>query len=88
MAYAESRKESKRKRYTLFMKRIVAKAELMAFLGSLILLGIHGVKSQQKAWSFQKAQVLIHFHDLLTCQRFELIGTFLHVVSAQEEEGK
>ena len=25
-------------------------------------------------------------HDLLPCQRFELIGTLLHVVSLQEEE--
>lgn len=30
--------------------------------------------------------MLIHLHDLLTCQRFELIGTFLHVVTPQEEE--
>ena len=83
MAYAEFRREAKHKQYMLFMRRILVKAELMAFLGALILLGIHGVKNHRKAWSYNKAQVLIHFHDLLTCQRFELIGTFLHVVTPQ-----
>ena len=39
-----------------------------------------------KAWSTARAQVLTHLRDLLTCQRFELIGTFLHVVTKQEEE--
>ena len=86
MAYAEFRREATRKQYMLFMRRILVKAELMAFLGALILLGIHGVKNHRKAWSYNKAQVLIHLHDLLTCQRFELIGTFLHVVTPQEEE--
>ena len=32
----------------------------------------------RKAWSHQKAQVLIRLHDLITCQRFELIGIFIH----------
>ena len=38
------------------------------------------------AWSTARAQVLIRLRDLLTCQRFELIGTFLHLVTKQEED--
>jgi len=33
-----------------------------------------------------KAQVLVRLRDLFTCQRFELIGTFLHIVTKLEEE--
>ena len=58
----------------------------MAFLGALILLGIYSVRNNRKAWSHQKAQLLIYLHDLISCQRFELIGTFLHAVTPEEEE--
>jgi len=49
-------------------------------------LGIHTVRNHRKAWSTARAQVLIRLRDLITCQRFELIGTFLHIVSQFEEE--
>ena len=58
----------------------------MAFIGALILLGIHNVRNHRKAWSTNKAQVLYRLRDLLTCQYFELIGTFIHVVTIEEEE--
>ena len=57
----------------------------MAFLGVLILLGIHGVRNYRKAWSEARAQVMIRLNDLMTCQRFELIGCFLHVITSEEE---
>lgn len=58
----------------------------MAFIGSLILLGIHAVRNYRKAWSESKAQVLIRLHDLMSCQHFELIGSFLHIVTMDQED--
>jgi len=57
----------------------------MAFLGVLILLGIHNVRNYHKAFSESRAQVLIRLPNL-TCQRFEVIGSFIHVVTKEEEE--
>ena len=86
LSYAEAKKESKKGRYKLFMKKKFDKVHLMAFIGALILLGIHHVQNHRKAWSTNKAQVLYRLRDLLTCQHFELIGTLLHVVTLEEEE--
>ena len=85
LAYAESKKSEKKKRYDLFAKQLLTKAVLMAFIGALILLGIHRVRNHRKAWSSSRAQVIVRLSDLLTCQRFELLGSFLHVVSPEEE---
>ena len=52
----------------------------------LILLGIHRVQNHRKAWSSARAQVIVRLSELLTCQRFELLGCFLHVVSPEEEQ--
>ena len=84
-AYAEAKKDSKKGRYKLFMKKNFDKKQLMAFFGALILLGIHNVRNHRKAWSTSKAQVIYRLRDLLTCQQFELIGAFLHVVTPSEE---
>ena len=86
LEYAELKQAEKCKRYCLFMRQKLTVTELKAYLGALLLLGIHSVRNHRKAWSTARAQVLIRLHDLLTCQRFELIGTFLHVVTKQEEE--
>ena len=67
LSYAESKKEEKRKRLQLFMKKPLTKEELKAFLGALVLLGIHTVRNHRKAWSTAKAQVLIRLQDLMTC---------------------
>lgn len=77
LAYAEDQKMSKPKQYKLFKRRPITVPELKAFLGALLLLGIHGIRNHRKAWSTANAQVLIRPQDLLTCQRFELIGSFL-----------
>ena len=57
LSYAEFRKQAKPKRYTLFKKRPFSKEELMAFLGALILLGIHSVRNHRKAWESLKSTV-------------------------------
>ena len=67
------------------MRRQLTVMELRAFIGALLFLGIHGVKNHSKAWSMAKVQVLVRLQDLLTCQRFEFIGVFLHVVTPEEE---
>ena len=86
LEYAEAKKDEKRKRYALFMRQTLTKDELMSFNGALILLGIQHVRNQRKAWSSARAQFLPRLHELMTCQRFEIIGCFLHVVTVQEEE--
>jgi len=85
-AYAEYKKGKKRKRYELLMRKRLTKDKNKAFLGALILLGIQHVRNHHKAWSVSKAQHLTRLQDLITCQRFELIGCFLHVATPQEEE--
>ena len=85
-AYAEHKKGEKKKRYAMFMKRKLTKEELKALIDVLLLLGIHGVRNHRRAWSSSKAQYLTRLHDLMTCQRFELIGCFLHVVTPEEEQ--
>ena len=45
--------------YSLFVRKQLTRCVLMAFLGVLILLGIHGVGNYRKAWSVSKAQVMI-----------------------------
>ena len=86
LSYAENRKEQKKKRYNLFMRKPLIKEDVKAFSGCLILLGIHNVRNYRKAWSESRAQYLVRLHDLMTCQRFELIGAFLHIVTIEEEE--
>ena len=82
--HAEYKKNERgRGTYELFIRK---KAEIVAFLGALILLGVHSVRNHRKAWSVSKAQHLTKLHDLMTCQRFEIIGCFLHVVTPSEEE--
>ena len=66
------------------MKKKVGKLHLFAFIGALILLGIHSVRNHRKAWSTAKAQVLYHLRDLRTWQLFELIGAFIHVTPEEE----
>ena len=85
LSYAEQNKERKKGRYNLFKRKPLTRGVLMAFLGVLILLGIHGVRNYRKAWSEARAQVMIRLNDLMTCQRFELIGCFLHVITSEEE---
>jgi len=49
LEYAEDRRSSKQKRYNLFMKKSITEAEIKAFLGALLLLGIHGVQNHRRA---------------------------------------
>ena len=63
-----------------------SKLELFSYIGSLLLLGLHGVRNHRYAWSTKKAQTLVRLSELLTCEQYELIGTFLHLVTPAEEQ--
>ena len=80
LLYVEHNKERKKGRYKLVTREV-----LMAFIGVLLLLGIHNVGNHQKAWRVSKAQYMIRLSDLMTCQTFELIGYFLYVIHVEEE---
>ena len=49
------------------------------------MLGIHSVRNHCQAWSTKSAQVLVRLSELISCKRYELIRTFLHVVPTEEE---
>ena len=85
LAYAESRKNSYPVTYKAFTNLPFNKENLFAFVGSLLLLGIHGVRNYRHAWSSKSAQVLVRLDELLTCRSYEVIGTFLHLVTPDEE---
>ena len=38
------------------------------------------------AWSTKTAQTLIRLTELLTCRQYEIIGTFFHLVTPNEEQ--
>ena len=86
LKYADSAKDRLKSSYNKFSKCPMTTEELFRFIGALILLGIHGVQNHRFAWSITKAQYMIRLNELLSCERFELIGTFLHLITPEEEE--
>ncbi len=83
----QSQKRRARKEGIMFlMKRNVGKSHLFAFMGAILLMRIHNVRNHRKAWSSSEAQVLLHLRDLLTCQLFELIRMFIHLVTPEERQ--
>ncbi len=86
LAYAYHKQDDLVDSFCKFIKKHFTKAELYCYFGALILLGIHGVRNHRYAWSIQKAQNLVRLNELLTCERFELIGTFLHLVTPEQEQ--
>ena len=85
LAYAEKKKNELTISYCKFLRNPFSKAELLSYIGALILLGLHGVHNHRYAWSTKKAQILVRLSELLTCERYEVIGTFLHLVTPEEE---
>ena len=85
ISYANHKKDNLKSTYQEFMKVKLQKEEMYAFLGVLLLLGLHKVPNHRYAWSPHKAQVLVRLNQLMTCYRFEVIGTFLHIVSLEDE---
>ena len=87
LAFAYHNKDDLMDSYCKFINGQFTKAELFCYFGALILLGIHGVRNHKYAWSIKKAQHLVRLSELLTCERYEIIGTFLHLVTPDEEAG-
>ena len=70
-------RREKREQIRAFCEKPLTHAEVMAFWGVLVLLGIHSVRNYLKAFSESRTQVLIRLHNLMTCQRFKVIGIVL-----------
>lgn len=80
LVYAEEKKEDLRDSYCKLIKKIFTKAEFLYYIGVLILLGLRECNGLQN-----KAQTLIRLSELMTCERYKVIGPFLHLVTPEEE---
>lgn len=80
--YAEKNRSKKPNMYKIFK---LTPDEMMHYLGCLLLLNINSVRNYHLAWSKKSSQHLTHLHQLLTRDRFEAIGAFLHIVTEEEE---
>ena len=60
-------------------------AEMRRFLAVLVLCGINKVRNRL-VWSARNAQVMVGLFHLMSRHCFEAISSFLHVVSAEEEQ--
>ena len=69
-----------------FYEKAIYQRRSKSLLGLFDPARIHNVRNYRKAWSESRAQYLVRLQELMTCQRFELIGTFLHIVTIEEEE--
>ena len=73
--------------YEIFIEmNNITKAEIFCGVGCFLLLGIHGVRNHRYAWSTKTAQTVIRLTELLTCRQYEIIGTFFHLVTPNEEQ--
>ena len=72
--------------YRRFKVETLTVQEMWRFLAILILLGINKVRNIRQVWNPNNAQVMATLFRLMTRHRFETIASFLHVVSAAEEQ--
>ena len=86
LAYAEHKKDEMSVSYQNFMSISFTKLELFSYIGCLLLLSLLGVRNHRYGWSTKKAQTVVRLTELMTCAHYELIGTFLHLVTPTEEE--
>ena len=83
--YADKNQSIKPNMYKRFKRHPLTPDEIMRYLGCLLLLSISSVRNYCSAWSKKSSQHLSHLPRLLTRDRFQAIGAFLHVVTAEEE---
>ena len=57
----------------------------MCFLGCLLLLSVNSVRSYRHAWEKKSSQFMVRLLQLMSRNRFETIGSFLHIVTPAEE---
>lgn len=57
----------------------------MCFIGCFLLMSINSVCSYRQAWDKNSSQFMIRLLQLISRNRFEAIGSFLHVVTPTEE---
>ena len=68
-----------------FQRHSLTSDEMMRYLGCLLLLSIISVRNYHLAWSKSSSLHLPRLHRLLSRDRFEAIGAFLHIVTEEEE---
>ena len=85
LAYAEQKKDEKRSLYCRFLAKPLTKEEMICFISSLLLLSLNGVQGYRQAWDKNSSQFMIRLLDFMTRNRFEVIGSFLRLVTLAEE---
>lgn len=85
LAYAEMKKHSKWSTYLRFTAHLLTNEEMMCFIGCFLLMSINSVRSYRQAWDKNSSQFMIRLLQLMSRNRFEAIGSFLHVVTPTEE---
>ena len=83
--YAEKNRNNKPIMYKRFKHHPLTPDEMMRYLGCLLLLSINSVRNYCLALSKKSSQHLSHLHRLMSRDRFEAIGAFLHAVTGEEE---
>jgi hypothetical protein len=83
--YAEKNRSKKPNMYKRFKRHALTHDEMVRYFSCLLLLSINSVQNYRFAWSKKSSQYLCHLHQLLSRDRFEAIGAFLHVVTKEEE---
>ena len=76
--YAEKNRSKKPNMYKRFRQH-------RHYIGCLLPLSINSVRNYCLAWRKKSSQHLSHLHQMLTGDRFEAIGAFLHVVTREEK---
>ena len=71
--------------YQRFKRHPLTNDEMMRYLGCLLLLSINSVQIYTQAWNEKSCQYLPSLQCLLTRDRFEVIESFLHVVTVDKE---
>ena len=87
-SYADKKKDSHPQAYDSFKKVPLTKEELIRYIAVFLLLSINSVRSYRQAWDPKSSQMLIHLHNLMSHNRFEMISVFFHIVTTEEEESK
>ena len=83
--YADKNRTKKPNMYKRFKRHPITPDEMMRYLGCLVLLSINSVRNYRLAWSKKSSQHLPQLLRMLSRDRFEAIGAFLHVVTEEEE---
>lgn len=81
LAYAKTKKHSKRSTYLRFSADQLTNRKMMCFIDGLLLMRINAIRSYRQARDKSSSQYMVRLDQLMSCNRFESMGSFLHVVT-------